>query len=207
VSPTRYYKDYFNGVKIIKAQRLHRFGGFIKFNIYSNSWAIKRVLIDLFDIPHIAENFAMTNAIQCTGPRKRGLPTKVMKENCIQQQQWLRQTIELLEPDIIFIFSVGSTTDSTWQLFTLENHLVAEECYLKPPVDWCYRPKINIGTRQIQPLTFAVPHFAIPNFCAKTFDGIRDSVHQNGDDIWANYLELIKSQIRKYTSFGIHVKS
>ena len=193
VNSTQYYQDFLHGTP--------DFGGFDQINIYTSIWGIRRLLTSLYDIDGMEENFAMTNAIQCTGPNNDndGFPNRTMIKQCLERR-WLRRTIEILTPDIIFIFSVGETRDSTWSLFT---HVVDnEDCETRTPSDWTYLPIINTPNGPIQPLTFAIPHFVRPNLSANCFRNIRDELRESGSINWGAFIEMIKTHIRENTAFG-----
>ena len=77
-------------------------------------------------------------------------------------QGWIRKIVEILDPDIIIIYSVNMD-DSTWVYFKdLENGIIDGLTLIDPRYGFLYRGEINLhGQNQnIHPIIFATPHMA-----------------------------------------------
>src|SRR5271157_5380009 len=126
ILPEEYYARYFEGVSHDSdSPQLY---GIKQWDLYTDPfWGIERILTYLYpDNLKIREGFAYSNAVLCKGCADAGNPGEIMWNNCIRKARWLRQTIEALKPDIIFIFSIAKD-DSTWDHFNEENKVVDHE--------------------------------------------------------------------------------
>lgn len=165
VTAHEYQKYYFSGIPN------RGFYGFTDFPLYTDqNWSITRILKFLFpDEPDLLEGFAFTNAILCKGKLSEGRADPIMRNNCIRSQQWLRKTIEILEPDIIFIFSISSTNNSTWTDFSIENGVVDGETELNPEKSFAYYTNyekrfFKSGKKSFESLVIGIPHLTTPKF-------------------------------------------
>ncbi len=161
----QFYNDYYRG----KDLGIKQFRGIINDRPFLNhqeeneeeGWGIKRILLELFpSTPQILEAFACTNGVLCKGPGKSGNPDKILRNNCMAYYNWIRKTIKILDPEVIFIYSVP-----TWNNFSVENGVVDDEENLVPDVDYAYYPVIRSADDRIcKPFTMAIPHLTTPKF-------------------------------------------
>lgn len=187
ISAHKFYSDFFDGSP--------DFDGFNTFNIYKDGWCIQRVLSGLFpqfDPYDLAQSFAMTNSVLCKGRGDRGNPSIHLRRQCMNKHSWLRKTIELLQPEIIFIFSV-SQDNSAWSEFTIENKLIEGKEPTIEKTQFSYFSIIQTPKGEIRPLTFGIPHFAISNFSAKIFDGLFEG---GEEDRFSHFIDILRKSIQ-----------
>ncbi|MFX1295490.1 MAG: hypothetical protein ACFFD2_11660 [Promethearchaeota archaeon] len=148
-----FFKSYFNGIPGFK--------GVKQFTLFNDeTWSISRIFKDIFSIDtNRIQPFSLTNGVLCMCRGARGAPTGRMRKNCIKKQGWLRKTLKILEPDIIFIFSIGED-NSTWSAFTKENMDIDKEIEFKPESKNAYKIRYKPEKRYMEheSLVFGIPH-------------------------------------------------
>lgn len=71
------------------------------------------------------------------------------------QYEWLKKTLQILNPDIILIFNISTTDYSTWNRF----YNYEERIELNERCDFAYRAEIQFGDENIfSPLVIGIPH-------------------------------------------------
>jgi hypothetical protein len=149
------------------------FHGFKDFPYYNkNEYSIVSVLQRVF--PQISEEiltqcFALANGVFCMGTvGDNNTPHCGMRDNCMLNIAWIRKVIEVIEPDIIFIFSLRQE-ESTWAYFSVENCLMEQKEVIS---HWNFAYRAVIQTHTEEPLrikVFGIPHLTIPNFSSSLF--------------------------------------
>lgn len=130
--------------------------GYANWDLFHNlQWSISRVFKEFFPTyPDILYRFALTNATLCRGNRSSGNPTNQMRNNCIQQQ-WLKRTIDILSPDVVFTFSVR-----TFETISVENGIVNERVNFDHPCNFACKIYLN----NTSALLINIPHLTSPKF-------------------------------------------
>ena len=158
ISAAEFYRTYYTGYKDEK----YEFTGLKGFNLFKKpEWSIKRVINDLFNVNSSKRQiFAYTNGVLCKGKGEWGAPAGKMRLNCLKAMRWLRRTLEVLRPEIIFIFSIGQT-NSLWSKFTVRNGVIDKEIMWDP-----YRVEYlcDKGKIKFQSLVFGITHLTTPKF-------------------------------------------
>ena len=149
VRPYDFYHTFYNGWKSTEMD-LTGIKGF------DHKPKINQVLENIFtgfkENIDLVKTIALTNSVLCKGTGKDGAPAGNMRRNCTSHQFWLKQTLQLLQPDTIFIFS-----GETWDDFIEEKIGNSKEIYLTPAVSYAYKLAWPNKSRS---LVLRIPHFS-----------------------------------------------
>jgi hypothetical protein len=160
--------------KITAAEYFHKvfggdenagYSGFKDFKMYTNPiWSIKKLLSELFPGKcEVIEAFALTNSVLCKGNGDSGAPTGCLRENCLNRQNWLQKTISILEPDLIFVFSVGNS-DSTWSWLSTNRIPEFQVTEMNFSSDVVKKLRWDFMGQKGSSLMVAIPHLSDPRF-------------------------------------------
>ncbi|MHA1473677.1 MAG: hypothetical protein ACTSRX_03340 [Promethearchaeota archaeon] len=154
INAEEFYETYFRGVQNLL--------GFLDDDVMKNDqgfeqyWGIQPIIEFLYGHDEkFLNGISFTNGIFCKGPNDQGSPTPNMQINCIKRKGWLRKIIEILEPEIIFIFSkfIWDSFSKEWFLVNNED----EESYFEPDIEYAYKPQV-VETFGYRSLVIRIPH-------------------------------------------------
>ena len=149
LQPSEFYQAFYNGWNSANT----RLTGVIRFKHKPKMDSIlKKIFTTFNENLDLVQTIAITNSVLCKGNEKDGAPAGNMRKNCTSTQFWLQKTLQILKPDLIFIFSKDAGDN-----FQPEKIGKSDETYLTPAVSYGYKLRWPDNHSS---LTLRIPHLS-----------------------------------------------
>ncbi len=189
--PTDFYDAFYAGWNDL--------AGVSGFDYVKQNRGFKDIMEQLFtnfkDTYDLLKTIAITNGVLCTGSGEIKTPVGNMWKNCMSQQAWLKKTLKILEPDIIFIFS-----GETWDNFKAEKIGYTKKEDFTPEIRFAYKIVWLDGKKS---LVLRIPHFSRTVKTTEAFENLfekyekSDSTLIMSEYVLKEILGLAKNQLGK----------